>query len=62
MRLTYVTIVQSKNMPITEIIELYNQIPNFECDKTCHDCCGPVPWAKSEWEPLKDKREGTHNE
>ncbi len=32
---------------------LYAAIPTFECKPGCSDCCGPVPFAKAEWEPVK---------
>ena len=34
----------------------YNKIPAFKCIPGCTDCCGPVPFSKSEWEAIKDKR------
>lgn len=47
----------SKSKPTLE--SLYKQIPEFECDKSCSECCGPVPWAKEEWDRMEDKREHT---
>jgi hypothetical protein len=38
---------------------LYRQIPGFTCNPGCTDCCGPVPWAKSEWDNIGDKRKAT---
>ena len=43
-------------MPHEKIQELYDQIPQFDCNKSCHDCCGVVPWAKSEWDLIENKR------
>lgn len=42
---------------IDKIKKLYAQIPSFECKPGCTDCCGPVPFAKSEWNQIIDKRE-----
>ena len=39
-------------------LDLYSQIPSFICIPDCTDCCGPVPFAKSEWNRVKDKRQG----
>lgn len=42
-----------------EILKLYEQIPASTCKPGCSRCCGPVPFAKSEWESLTDKRIAT---
>ena len=42
-----------------KIEKLYKQIPSFKCKEGCADCCGIIPWARSEWEPIADKREQT---
>lgn len=42
--------------PLLIIRKLYKQIPAFECKPGCHECCGIVPWARSEWEQISDKR------
>jgi uncharacterized protein len=42
-----------------EILKLYKQIPSSICKPGCSECCGPVPFAKSEWESLADKRTAT---
>lgn len=39
-----------------KLTKLYKKIPKFTCIEGCTDCCGPVPWSKSEWEAIKDKR------
>lgn len=41
-----------------KIRKLYNKIPSFECIPGCTDCCGPIPFAKSEWNIISDKRQG----
>ena len=41
--------------------ELYNAIPTFRCKPGCHDCCGPVPFSKWEWDSVADKRKGNAN-
>ena len=41
---------------IKQIQALYRQIPGFKCKPGCTDCCGPVPFSKSEWGKVKDKR------
>lgn len=41
---------------LLNIRKLYKKIPSFKCKPGCHDCCGPVPWAKVEWDKIKDKR------
>lgn len=47
-------------MNISKTIKyLRKQIPSFRCKEGCFDCCGPVPFAKWEWEKVKDKREAT---
>ena len=35
---------------------IYNQIPKFKCIPGCTDCCGPVPFSKTEWDQIDDKR------
>jgi hypothetical protein len=42
-----------------KLLDLYRQIPEFKCKESCHDCCVPVPFSKSEWAAVKDKREAT---
>jgi Fe-S-cluster containining protein len=44
---------------IREYERLYERIPCFECKPGCHDCCGPIPFARSEWEHIEDKRKAT---
>ena len=44
---------------LSKIKSMYSQIPGFKCKPGCHDCCGLVPWAKVEWEQIKDKRNYT---
>lgn len=41
------------------ILALRNRIPAFKCIPGCHDCCGPIPFSKWEWEQVKDKRRAT---
>ena len=41
---------------LKQIKALYQQIPKFKCKPGCTDCCGPIPFAKSEWDNIKDKR------
>lgn len=41
---------------LRRIQRLYRDIPAFKCVQGCTDCCGPVPFAKSEWNAVKDKR------
>ncbi len=48
--------MSDKTSAIQEIRKLYERIPSFQCVPGCTDCCGPVPWAKSEWAQVKDKR------
>lgn len=36
--------------------KLQDRIPSFTCIPGCHDCCGPVPFSKIEWNAVKDKR------
>jgi uncharacterized protein len=38
---------------------LYAEIPAMTCKPGCTDCCGPVPFAKAEWDAIKDKREAS---
>lgn len=40
---------------INQIRALWEQVPVLKCLLGCHDCCGPVPWTKAEWEQVKDK-------
>ena len=28
--------------------ELFGQIPKFQCEEGCTECCGPVMWGKAE--------------
>jgi hypothetical protein len=47
-------------MSITrKLNHLYTQIPAFECKPGCTDCCGPVPFSRTEWQIITDKRKGT---
>src|SRR3972149_1991618 len=39
--------------------DLYSQIPAFSCPAGCSDCCGPVPFSKTEWAMVADKRMAT---
>lgn len=39
--------------------QLYNQVPTFKCKPGCHDCCGPVPFSKEEWERVDNKKPQT---
>ena len=39
--------------------EIRSRIPRFKCKEGCHDCCGPVPFSKEEWDRINDKREAT---
>jgi hypothetical protein len=34
--------------------ELYDRIPVFECKPGCADCCGPVPFGKSEYAKIPE--------
>jgi Fe-S-cluster containining protein len=43
----------------TKLQALYDAIPAFECRPNCGDCCGPVPMAKAEWEPIKQVQRHT---
>lgn len=45
--------------PSEKIQALYKKIPSFQCKQGCTDCCGPIPFSKSEWERVEDKREAT---
>lgn len=38
---------------------IYAKIPKFICKPGCTDCCGPVPFSKTEWSVIKDKRTAT---
>lgn len=42
-----------------KLIGIYSQIPTFTCKVGCTGCCGPVPWAKEEWDKITDKRVAT---
>lgn len=44
---------------IRQIEKLYENIPAFECIPGCTDCCGPVPFARSEWDRIEDKKKPT---
>jgi Fe-S-cluster containining protein len=44
-----------------EIIEyLRERIPSFECQKGCHDCCGPVTTSSEEMSRLPVKSDAEH--
>lgn len=43
-------------MSVKTIEQLYKKIPGFRCKEGCTDCCGPVPFSKSEWDKVTDKR------
>jgi uncharacterized protein len=36
-----------------KLAALYSAIPSFACKEGCHDCCGPVPVSKGEWQRIK---------
>lgn len=40
-----------------KIEKLYKKIPSFKCKPGCADCCGIIPWARSEWDSLPEKKE-----
>ena len=40
-----------------KIEKLYKKIPSFKCKEGCADCCGLIPWARSEWDSLPVKKE-----
>lgn len=42
-----------------ELFTLYRMIPSFRCLPGCTACCGPVPWARAEWEAVTDQRRAT---
>lgn len=44
---------------IRKLHKLYRKIPTFRCNPGCTDCCGPVPFAKIEWDLVIDKRKPT---
>jgi len=44
-------------MKIEDLEKIYPKIPAMICKSGCTDCCGPVPWSKSEWDSVEDKRE-----
>jgi Fe-S-cluster containining protein len=35
---------------------LYRRIPAFRCKPGCSACCGPVPFSRTEWERIPDKK------
>jgi hypothetical protein len=39
--------------------ELYDRIPDFECEEGCTECCGPVPFSKWEKSQILDNRKAT---
>ena len=43
---------------MTDLKECYSAIPSFTCKPGCTDCCGPVPFAKVEWDAVIDRRQG----
>ena len=46
--------------PLVPFLKLYRKIPDFTCLPGCSDCCGPVPFAKEEWDAVADKRNGVN--
>lgn len=40
-----------------KLLDIYAQIPKFECMPGCTKCCGLVPFSKSEWDAIEDKRQ-----
>jgi len=42
-----------------ELQRLYDAIPGFQCKPGCQDCCGPVPFSRTEWNRIADKRTTT---
>lgn len=46
-------------MDILDLERLYAQIPTFKCIPGCTDCCGPVPFARIEWDRISDQRAAT---
>ena len=42
-----------------DLDKIYPKIPAMICKHGCTDCCGPVPWSKSEWDAIGDKRVAT---
>lgn len=41
--------------PQETILQLRGMIPSFDCVPGCHDCCGPHPWSRWEWEQVPAK-------
>lgn len=44
------------------LLELRGQIPTFDCIPGCHDCCGPVPFSKTELQEVKGLKKGKPEE
>lgn len=42
---------------MSDLDELYALVPAFECEPGCTECCGPIVFARGEWDRLEDKRE-----
>jgi uncharacterized protein len=42
--------------PKKKLQQMYSKIPTFQCREGCTDCCGPVPFSKTEWDSISDKR------
>jgi len=43
---------------IRKLKQIYAQIPAIECKPGCTDCCGPVPFSKTEWQLIPEIRKG----
>lgn len=43
------------------IARLRERIPSFECEKGCHDCCGPVTTSSEEMSRLPVKSDAEHD-
>jgi len=41
------------------LADLYASIPTFTCIPGCTDCCGPVPFSKTEWARVPVKKTAT---
>jgi len=49
--------------PISQKIDFFREnIPSFECEAGCHDCCGPVTTSSEEISRFPIKSEGQHAE
>lgn len=42
--------------PIHRLKKLYDQIPAMKCQQGCTDCCGAVPFTKTELKRIKVQR------